>query len=77
AVWITLSKNSAQRFFSNDETGHLILLCLTLFFIPINAGKALTCAKIWRRAEASILSHCFFNWGRRYARQQQKTGNIL
>ncbi|HBW3447645.1 TPA: hypothetical protein MEY91_003694 [Klebsiella pneumoniae] len=47
------------------------------FFIPINAGKALTCAKIWRRAEASILSHCFFNWGRRYARQQQKTGHIL
>ncbi|MDS7565028.1 hypothetical protein NXH25_19975, partial [Klebsiella pneumoniae] len=43
----------------------------------LNAGKALTCAKIWRRAEASILSHCFFNWGRRYARQQQKTGHIL
>ncbi|HBY1532715.1 TPA: hypothetical protein MIQ56_25600 [Klebsiella pneumoniae] len=37
-------------------------------------GKGLTYAKIWRGAEASILSHCFFNLGRRYARQQQKTG---
>ncbi|MCJ5200075.1 hypothetical protein RKG19_25070 [Klebsiella pneumoniae] len=72
-----ISYQELVRTFPNDETGHLILLCLTLFFIPINAGKALTCAKIWRRAEASILSHCFFNWGRRYARQQQKTGHIL